>query len=67
MSCEQLACSLLFCWFLELDKPSFEHSSFIANRARLLGHAVAGEFFCGVVEQARTVQAIESAIGKRLT
>jgi hypothetical protein len=67
MSCEQLTYSLLFRWFLELDKPSFDHSSFITNRARLLGHAVAGKFFFGVVEQARTVQTIQSAISKRMT
>jgi transposase len=67
MSCEQLAYSMLFCWFLELDKPSFDHSSFITNHARLLGHPVAGEFFFGVVEQARTVQANQSAISRCLT
>lgn len=57
MFCEQLACNLLFRWFLdmELDEPSFDHSSFTANRTRLLEHEVAGEFFGGVIEQARTL------------
>ena len=42
--CEQLEYNLLFRWFLdlELDEPSFDHSSFSANRARLLKHEVAG-------------------------
>src|ERR1700730_15811459 len=53
--CEQLDYNLLFRWFLEmeLDEASFDHSSFSANRQRLLEHEVAGEFFRGVVEQAR--------------
>jgi transposase len=51
--CEQLDYNLLFRWFLdmELDEASFDHSSFSANRQRLLAHAVAGEFFQGVLEQ----------------
>jgi DDE family transposase len=40
---------------LELDEPGFDHSSFTTNRARLLEHAVAGEFFGGVVAQTRTL------------
>jgi transposase len=57
MFCEQLEYNLLFRWFLdlELDEPGFDHSSFSANRARLLKHEVAGEFFFGVVEQARAM------------
>ena len=45
--CEQLEYNLLFRWFLdmELDEPSFDHSSFTTNRERLLEHEVAGEFF----------------------
>jgi transposase len=41
MFCEQLDYNLLFRWFLnlELDEPSFDHSSFSANRKRLLGDA----------------------------
>jgi transposase len=56
--CEQLDYNLLFRWFLdmELDEASFDHSSFSANRQRLLAHAVAGEFFQGVLEQARALR-----------
>jgi transposase len=53
--CEQLDYNLLFRWFLdpEMDEPSFDHSTFSRNRARLLEHEVAGQFFGAVVEQAR--------------
>ena len=53
--CEQLDYNLLFRWFLDMDvaEPSFDHSTFSRNRARLLEHEVAGEFSRGVVEQAR--------------
>src|SRR5260370_40583966 len=56
--CEHLEYNLLFRWFLdmELDEASFDHSSFSANRKRLLEHEVAGEFFRGVVAQARALQ-----------
>jgi transposase len=56
--CEQLNYNLLFRWFLdmELDEASFDHSSFSTNRTRLLEHEVAGEFFRGVVEQARALK-----------
>ena len=56
--CEQLDYNLLYRWFLDLnwDEPGFDHSSFTHNRARLLEHAVAGEFFRTVVEQARTLK-----------
>jgi len=56
--CEQLDYNLLFRWFLdmELDEASFDHSSFSANRQRLLEHEVAGEFFRGVVAQARALK-----------
>jgi transposase len=62
MFCEQLDYNLLFRWFLdlELDEPSFDHSSFSANRTRLLEHEVASEFFFGVVEQARTLGLLSS-------
>src|SRR5712692_2008625 len=55
--CEQLDYNFLFRWFLdlELDEASFDHSSFSANRKRLLEHEVAGEFFRGVVAQARAL------------
>ena len=53
--CEQLDYNLLFRWFLdmEMDEPSPDHSTFSANRERLLEHEVAGRFFGAVVEQAR--------------
>src|SRR5712691_13099792 len=56
--CEQLDYNLLFRWFLEmeLDEASFDHSSFSANRKRLLEHEVAGEIFRGVVAQARALK-----------
>jgi transposase len=55
MLCERLDYDLLFRWFLdlEMDEPSFDHATFSRNRARLLEHAVAGEFLRAVVEQAR--------------
>jgi transposase len=55
LSCEQLDYNFLFRWFLDLetDEASFDHSTFSRNRARLLEHEVAGEFFRAVVEQAR--------------
>jgi transposase len=58
MFCEQLGYNLLYRWFLEMecDEASFDHSSFSANRARLLEHAVAGEFFRAVVEQAQALK-----------
>jgi transposase len=56
--CEQLEYNLLFRWFLDLqwDEPGFDHSSFTRNRARLLSHDVAGEFFHAVVAQARALK-----------
>jgi transposase len=58
MFCEQLDYNLLFRWFLDMhwDEPGFDHSSFTRNRARLLEHDVAGEFFRTVVAQARALQ-----------
>jgi hypothetical protein len=58
MLCEQLDYNLLFRWFLDMnwDEPGFDHSSFMRNRARLLEHDVAGEFFRTVVEQARALK-----------
>ena len=54
--CEQLDYNLLFRWFLDMDmaEPSFDHSTFSRNRARLLEHDVAREFFTRVVAQARS-------------
>jgi transposase len=56
--CEQLDYNLLFRWFLDMqwDEPGFDHSSFTRNRARLLEHDVAGEFFRTVVERARALK-----------
>src|SRR5271167_52334 len=58
MFCEQLGYNFLFRWFLDLeaDEASFDHSTFSRNRARLLEHAVADEFFRAVVAQARALQ-----------
>src|SRR6202161_730159 len=58
MLCEQLDYNLLFRWFLDLnwDEPSFDHSTFSRNRARLLEHDVAGEFFRTVVSGARELK-----------
>jgi transposase len=58
MLCEQLDYNFLFRWFLDLeaDAASFGHSTFSRNRARLLEHAVADEFFRAVVAQARARQ-----------
>ncbi len=45
---------LLFRWFLGMSvvEPSFERSTFSKNRARLLEHTVAQQFFDAVVAQA---------------
>src|SRR5215813_1928470 len=60
--CEQLDYNLLFRWFLdlELDESSSDHSSFSANRRRLLEHAVADEFFRGVVRQAHALHLLSN-------
>jgi transposase len=52
--CEELDYHLLFRWFLGLSvvEPSFERSTFSKNRARLLEHKVAQQFFDAVVAQA---------------
>jgi transposase len=53
--CEQLDYNLLFRWFvrMRMDEAAFDHSTFSANRARLLAHDVTGEFFRRVVGVAR--------------
>lgn len=53
--CERLDYDILFRWFLDmsLDEPSWDHSTFSANRDRLLAHDVARQFFDAVVGQAR--------------
>ena len=55
---EQLDYNLLFRWFLDMDvaAPGFDHSTFSRNRARLLEHDVACEFFTRVAAQARSLQ-----------
>src|SRR6266567_442513 len=52
--CEELDYDLLFRWFLGMNliEPSFDHSTFSKNRARLLRHRVSREFFDAVVLQA---------------
>lgn len=56
MFCEQLSYNMLFRWFLDMDmvEPSFDHSSFSANRERLMEHEVSSRFFQAVVSQARS-------------
>ena len=39
---------------------SFDHSTFSRNRARLLEHDVAREFFARVVEQARAMRLLSN-------
>ena len=53
--CERLDYDILFRWFLDmsLDEPRWDHSTFSANRERLLAHEVARQFFDAVVGQAR--------------
>ncbi|MFB3108118.1 MAG: transposase [Candidatus Binatia bacterium] len=53
--CEMLDYHMLFRWFLDMnmDEPSFDHSSLSANRDRLLQHQVAQQFFDEVVRYAR--------------
>jgi transposase len=60
--CEQLDYNLLFRWFLdmELEEKSFDHFSFTGNRKRLLEHEAVGDFFRGVVEQARALKLLSS-------
>ncbi len=56
--CEQLAYNLLFKWFLDMNmtEEAFDHSSFSANRTRLMDHDVAKGFFVAVVTQAKEGQ-----------
>ena len=52
--CEALDYDLRFRWFLDMDmvEPSFDHSTFTRNRARLLDAHVSRQFFDEVVVQA---------------
>jgi transposase len=56
--CEQLDYNLLFRWFLNMSmvEDSFDHSTFSLNRARLIEHDVARQFFGSVVTQARAAR-----------
>ena len=60
--CEQLNYNLLFKWFLDMriDQPAFDATTFSKNRARLLEHQVADEFFAAVVDQARLRRYVSS-------
>jgi transposase len=60
--CEQLAYNLLFRWFLDMDmvEDPFDHSTFSKNRARLMQHDVAKQFFGKVVEQAQAAHLMSS-------
>ena len=53
--CEMLDYNMLFRWFLDMDleERAFDHSTFSANRARLIEHDIAKQFFCGAVADAR--------------
>lgn len=53
--CEQLGYNLLYRWFLDMDmaEEPFDHSTFSRNRARLIEHDIAKEFFHQVVRQAK--------------
>jgi len=56
MFCEQLSYNMLFRWFLDMDmvEPAFDHSTFSANRERLMDHEVSAKFFQAVVSQAKS-------------
>jgi len=56
MFCEQLDYNILFRWFLDMnmEEPSFDHSTFSKNRDRLIAHEVAKEFFLSIVAQAKS-------------
>jgi transposase len=60
--CERLQYDLLFKWFLDLnvETPSFEHSSFSKNRERLLGQDIARQFFAAVLAQAQRSHLLSS-------
>jgi transposase len=54
--CEMLDYNMLFRWFLDMsmEERSFDHSTFSKNRARLIEHDIAQEFFAGVIREARS-------------
>ena len=53
--CEQLDYNLLFRWFLDmnLEEPSFDHSTFSRNRERLLSHEVGPRFLSAILDRAQ--------------
>lgn len=53
--CEMLDYNMLFRWFLDMDleERAFDHSTFSVNRARLIEHDIAKQFFCAAVDDAR--------------
>jgi transposase len=53
--CEELGYNILYRWFLGMDlvEPSFDPTVFTKNRARLLEHQAAREFFDAVVGHAQ--------------
>lgn len=52
--CEQIKYNLLFRWFLDLspDGPTWDHSTFSANRKRFAEHGLMEKFFAGSVATA---------------
>jgi transposase len=60
--CEQLDYNLLFRWFLDLnmDEKTFDVTVFTKNRARLMNHDVARQFFGQIVAQAREARLMSS-------
>jgi len=60
--CEQLDYNLLYRWFLDMgaDDETFDHSTFSANRERLMKHEVSHKFFEQVVKQARAAGLMSS-------
>jgi len=62
MFCEQLGYNLLFRWFLDMDmsEAAFDASTFSKNRARLIEHDVAAQFFVQIVAQARAAGLMSS-------
>ena len=61
---EQLDYNFLFRWFLDLtaDETSFDQSTLLHNRVRLLEHGAADEFFRAVVTQARGLDHLSDEI-----
>ena len=60
--CERLNYDLLFKWFLDLpiDARAFDATTFSKNRARLLSHEIADQFFAAVVRQAKLRRYVSS-------